>query len=169
VSVASTKAFLSQLTALALFTIFLGRQRGMTAAQGKEIAHALKELPEKLQAILDTKEEIEKLAKKYTHSRDFHIDRKYDYPIATKEPSSSKKFHIFTPKAAGQADEARTIAMIDENFPTMALAPKDSMYEKMTSNIHKSAQRSCHRRRHGGDTRCKLGTTSSMCHKRLRC
>ncbi|MSU73526.1 glutamine--fructose-6-phosphate transaminase (isomerizing) [Candidatus Kaiserbacteria bacterium] len=138
VSVASTKAFLSQLTALALFTIFFGRQRGMTAAQGKEIARALKELPKKLQAILDTKEKIQKLAKKYAHSRDFlYIGRKYNYPIAYEGAIKLKEISYIHAEGCGAGEMKHgPIAMIDENFPTMAIAPKDSMYEKMISNIH---------------------------------
>ena len=138
VSVASTKAFLSQLTALALFTIFLGRQRGMTAAQGKEIARALKELPKKIQAILDTKEEIQKLAKKYAHARDFlYIGRKYNYPIAYEGAIKLKEISYIHAEGCGAGEMKHgPIAMIDENFPTMAIAPKDSMYEKMISNIH---------------------------------
>ena len=138
VSVASTKAFLSQLTALSLFTIFLGRQRGMTAAQGKEIARALKELPKKVQAILDTKKEIQKLAKKYAHSRDFlYIGRKYNYPIAYEGAIKLKEISYIHAEGCGAGEMKHgPIAMIDENFPTMAIAPKDSMYEKMISNIH---------------------------------
>ena len=83
IGVASTKAFVSQLVALALFTLFFGRQRGMTAAQGKAIARELKALPKKLQAILDKSSEIEALAKKYAKSRDFlFLGRKYNYPVA---------------------------------------------------------------------------------------
>ena len=138
VSVASTKAFLSQLTALALLTIFLGRQRGMTAAQGKEIGHALKELPKKLQAILDSSEKIKKLAKKYAHSRDFlYIGRKYNYSVAYEGAIKLKEISYIHAEgcSAGEMKHG-PIAMIDKDFPTMAIAPKDSMYEKMISNIH---------------------------------
>lgn len=138
VSVASTKAFLSQLTALALFTMFLGRQRGMSEATGQGIAKALKELPKKLQAILDTKEKIQKLAKKYAHSRDFlYIGRKYNYPIAYEGAIKLKEISYIHAEGCGAGEMKHgPIAMIDEHFPTMAIAPKDSMYEKMISNIH---------------------------------
>ncbi|MBI4093504.1 glutamine--fructose-6-phosphate transaminase (isomerizing), partial [Candidatus Kaiserbacteria bacterium] len=88
IGVASTKAFVSQLVALALLTIFLGRQRlpgrgGMSAAEGKKIATALKALPAKVQKILDDRGTIEKLARKYAEARDFlFIGRKYNYPVA---------------------------------------------------------------------------------------
>ncbi|MDO8514170.1 MAG: glutamine--fructose-6-phosphate transaminase (isomerizing) [bacterium] len=138
ISVASTKAFLSQLTALALFTMFFGRQRGMSEATGREIAKALKELPEKLQQILDTKESIQKLAKKYSKARDFlYIGRKYNYPIAYEGAIKLKEISYVHAEGCGAGEMKHgPIAMIDENFPTMAIAPKDSMYEKMVSNIH---------------------------------
>ncbi len=81
--VASTKAFVSQLAALTLLTIFLGRQRGMSTAEGKKIAKELQALPAKLQKIFDQKETIEKLAKKYLSARDFlFLGRRYNYPVA---------------------------------------------------------------------------------------
>src|SRR3989338_8089542 len=83
VSVASTKALISELVALTLLTIFLGRQRGMSEKTAQEIALALKELPNKVQHILGSSKEIEKLATKYASMRDFiFIGRKYNYPVA---------------------------------------------------------------------------------------
>ncbi len=138
ISVASTKAFLSQLTALALFTIFLGRQRGMSEETGKEIARALKELPKKVQQVLEDRESIKILAKKYAHARDFlYIGRKYNFPVAYEGAIKLKEISYIHAEGCGAGEMKHgPIAMIDENFPTIALAPKDSMYEKMTSNIH---------------------------------
>ncbi len=137
-SVASTKAMLSQMTALALFTIFLGRQRGMSEEKGKEIAKALRELPEKLQTILDSADIIQHLAKKYAHVHDFlFIGRKYNYPIGFEGAIKLKEISYIHAEGCGAGEMKHgPIAMIDENFPTVALATKDSMYEKMISNIH---------------------------------
>ena len=63
VAVASTKAFISQLTAFALFTLFLAHERGMSKADGVEIAKALKELPDLLRAILKILKPSKKLPK----------------------------------------------------------------------------------------------------------
>ncbi len=65
VAVASTKAFTSQLTVLALLTVFLGRQREMSLVTGQRILREMKGLPKKIQAILDDRTKIQKVAKKY--------------------------------------------------------------------------------------------------------
>ena len=138
ISVASTKAFLSQLTALVLFTIFLGRQRGMSETEGKEITRELLALPEKIRKVLANKEKIQALAKKDSKNRDFlFIGRRYNYPIAFEGAIKLKEISYIHAEGCGAGEMKHgPIAMIDENFPTMAIAPKDSMYEKMISNIH---------------------------------
>ncbi len=137
VSVASTKAFLSQMTALALFTMFLGRQRGMSEAVGKEIAAELKALPHKVRQILDSRVAIENMAQKYAKYRDFlFIGRKYNYPVAFEGALKLKELSYIHAEGCGAGEMKHgPIAMIDENFPTMAIIPQDSMYDKMTSNI----------------------------------
>jgi len=137
IGVASTKAFVSQLVALALFTLFFGRQRGMTAAQGKAIARELKALPKKLQSILDKSSEIEALAKKYVQSRDFlFLGRKYNYPVAFEGALKLKEISYIHAEGCGAGEMKHgPLAMIDANFPTFALAPHDSVYEKVASAI----------------------------------
>ncbi len=137
-SVASTKAFVSQLTALVLFTIFLGRQRKMTAKTGKDIAAELKALPKKIEKILSNRADIEKLAKKYVGVRDFlFIGRKYNFPIALEGAIKLKELSYIHAEGYGAGEMKHgPIAMIDENFPTLAVATQDSVYEKNVSNIH---------------------------------
>jgi len=137
IGVASTKAFVSQLVALALLTLFLGRQRGMSAAEGKTIARELKALPKKLQAILDKGSEMEALAKKYAQSRDFlFLGRKYNYPVAFEGALKLKEISYIHAEGCGAGEMKHgPLAMIDANFPTFALAPHDSVYEKVASAI----------------------------------
>ncbi len=138
ISVASTKALISQLTALTLLTIFLGRQRGMSAKTAKEIASELKTLPKKLEKIVANRASIEKLAKKYAGARDFlFIGRKYNFPVALEGAIKLKELSYIHAEgySAGEMKHG-PIAMIDENFPTMALCTQDSVYEKVVSNIH---------------------------------
>jgi len=138
ISVASTKALISQLTALTLFTIFLGRQRKMSAKTAKEIAVELKTLPKKLEKIVANRASIEKLAKKYAGARDFlFIGRKYNFPIALEGAIKLKELSYIHAEgySAGEMKHG-PIAMIDENFPTMALCTQDTVYEKVVSNIH---------------------------------
>ncbi len=137
IGVASTKAFISQMTALALLTVFLGRQRGMSLSTGKRIAEEIKLLPEKIQAILDQKEYIREVAKKYASTRDFlYMGRKYNYPIALEGALKLKEVSYIHAEGYGAGEMKHgPLAMIDENFPTLAIAPSDSVYEKVFSNI----------------------------------
>ena len=137
IGVASTKAFVSQLVALALLTIFLGRQRGMSAAEGKKIAKELKALPAKVQKVLDTKDAIESLARKYSDARDFlFVGRKYNYPVAFEGALKLKEISYIHAEGCGAGEMKHgPLAMIDNKFPTMALAPSDSVYEKVSSAI----------------------------------
>ncbi len=137
IGVASTKAFVSQLTALALLSVFLGRQRNMSEAEGKSIARELKTIPRKLLSILEQREAIEKLAKKYVHARDFlYIGRKYNLPIAYEGALKLKELSYIHAEGCGAGEMKHgPIAMIDKDFPTLAIATSDSVYEKMLSNI----------------------------------
>jgi glucosamine--fructose-6-phosphate aminotransferase (isomerizing) len=137
IGVASTKALVSQLTAFALLTMFLGRQRDMSMTEGKIIAEALAEIPEKIERILANKEHIEQLAKKYAKCRDFmYIGRKYNYAIAFEGALKLKEISYVHAEGCGAGEMKHgPLAMIDENFPTIAIAPSDSVYEKMISNI----------------------------------
>ena len=137
ISVASTKAYVSQLTALALLTLFLGRQRGMSVARGKEIAHALRELPGKIEEVLKRSDEIKKIAKKYANARDFlFMGRKYNLATAFEGALKLKETSYIHAEACGAGEMKHGhLAMIDEHFPTIALAPSDSVYEKNMSNI----------------------------------
>ena len=135
--VASTKAFISQLTALSLLTIFLGRQRNMSLTVGKHIAEEIQLLPEKIQRILEHKDHIKKVAEKYAQSRDFlYIGRKYNYAIAFEGALKLKEVSYIHAEGYGAGEMKHgPLAMIDADFPTLAIAPKDSVYEKMVSNI----------------------------------
>ena len=137
IGVASTKALISPITALVLLTVFLGRERGMSEERGQEILRELAVLPEKIREILATREAIEEVAKKYAQARDFlYIGRKYNYPIAFEGALKLKEISYVHAEGCGAGEMKHgPIAMIDESFPTVALVTRDSMYEKMISNI----------------------------------
>ena len=137
IGVASTKAFTSQLTVLALLTIYLGRQRGMSQVVGQKIAKGLLELPKLVAQVLEKKDEIKRVAEKYKDAQNFlYLGRKYNYPIALEGALKLKEISYAHAEAypAGEMKHG-PIALIDENFPTVVLAPSDSVYEKMMSNI----------------------------------
>ena len=137
ISVASTKAFVSQLTILALVTVFLGRQRNMSLATGREILAELTQIPVKIDKILQQKDKIRKLVARYSSFRDFlYIGRKYNLPIAYEGALKLKEVSYVHAEGYGAGEMKHgPLAMIDENFPTVAIVFQDSVYEKMISNI----------------------------------
>ena len=137
IGVASTKAFVSQLSILALFTLFLGRQRQMSLVMGKRIVEELSQIPVLAKKILSKNDSIKALAKKYHKFSNFlYIGRKYNYPIALEGALKLKEISYAHAEgySAGEMKHG-PIALIDESFPTMAVVPSDSVYEKMISNI----------------------------------
>jgi len=137
IAVASTKAFLGQLATLAMFAVYLGRQREMSLVMGKRIVQELVKLPELAQETLKAAPEIEKLAKEYKDFKDFwFIGRKYNYPIALEGALKLKEISYLHAEGVGAGElKHGSIALIDQTFPTVAICPSDSVYDKMVSNI----------------------------------
>ncbi len=137
IGVASTKAFTSQLAVLALLTLYLGRQRGMSLVTGQRIAKELGRIPGLVARILDQADHIAALAEKYRKYPNFlYIGRKYNYPIALEGALKLKEISYTHAEGYGAGEMKHgPIALIDENFPTIAIVPSDSVYEKMISNI----------------------------------
>ncbi|MCK5742241.1 MAG: glutamine--fructose-6-phosphate transaminase (isomerizing), partial [Chlorobi bacterium] len=83
IGVASTKAFTSQLSAMSLFAMYLGRMRNMSQSDGKRIANALIKIPEQIQSILDNSEQIKEIAHAYAHTSNcLYLGRGYNFPAA---------------------------------------------------------------------------------------
>jgi len=137
ISVASTKAFLGQLATLAMLAVYLGRQRDMSLVMGKRIIQELVNLPELARQTLNTASQTEKLAKEYKEFKNFYyIGRKYNHPIAREGAHKFKEVTYLHAEGlcAGELKHCE-IALIDDKFPTIAICPSDSVYEKMISNI----------------------------------
>jgi glucosamine--fructose-6-phosphate aminotransferase (isomerizing) len=138
IGVASTKAFTSQLAILALFSLFLGRERGkISEYAGKKIAEELSKIPNLVRYILKQDKVIKQIAKKYKEYNNFlYIGRRYNFPIAYEGALKLKEVSYVHAEGYGAGEMKHgPIAMIDENFPTVAIAPLDSVYEKMISNM----------------------------------
>ena len=137
IGVASTKAFTSQLAVLSLFTLLLGRQRQLSLVMGQRIAKEIARIPELVSQILSRASSIEALAQKYKGFENFlYIGRKYNYPVALEGALKLKEISYVHAEGYGAGEMKHgPIALIDENFPTIAICPSDSVYEKMISNI----------------------------------
>lgn len=137
IGVASTKAFIAQCAVLALVALRLGKLKHAPTVRLAQFAHALREVPHLVEKVLERAPEIEKVAKKYAASRDFlYIGRKYNAGIAHEGALKLKEVSYVHAEAyaAGEMKHG-PLAMIDPAFPTVAIAPRDSMYEKMVSNM----------------------------------
>ncbi|MBU0476805.1 glutamine--fructose-6-phosphate transaminase (isomerizing) [Patescibacteria group bacterium] len=137
IGVASTKTFISQLTVLSLLTLFLGRQRQMSQVTGQRIIKELEEIPQKIKTILSQASRVEELAKKYKDFNNFlFLGRKYNLPVALEGALKLKEISYIHAEGYGSGEMKHgPIALIDENFPTFAICPSDSVYEKNVSNI----------------------------------
>lgn len=137
IGVASTKAFSSQVIALALFTLKLARLRNLSVAQGRAIAQAMAKLPEQIQSILERAPEIEHLADEFKRATNFlYLGRGYNFPAALEGALKLKEISYIHAEGYPAAEMKHgPIALIDEMMPVVCIAPHDSVFEKIASNI----------------------------------
>src|SRR5207344_48444 len=138
ISVASTKAFTAQLTALYMLALHLGRVRGtLSVADGKAWLDRLVRLPALVERVLGREAEIVAIAKRFYKKRNFlFFGRGINYPIALEGALKLKEVSYIHAEgyAAGEMKHG-PIALIDEHVPTVAIAVDDSLFDKMLSNI----------------------------------
>jgi glutamine---fructose-6-phosphate transaminase (isomerizing) len=138
IGVASTKAFVTQLVALYLFTIRLGRSRGsMGREHGKGLIASLVRVPALMEETLKLNDQVEKVARNYMAARDFlYLGRGMNYPIALEGALKLKEISYIHAEgyAAGEMKHG-PIALIDEHMPVVVLVPKGANYEKVCSNM----------------------------------
>ncbi len=137
IGVASTKAFTNQLTVLALLTLYFGRKTILSSNHGREIIQALQNLPEQVKTIIESHDEIKKLAQKFYNIKNFlYLGRGIQYPIALEGALKLKEISYVHAEGYPAAEMKHgPIALIDENMPVVFLALKDPVYEKIISNI----------------------------------
>lgn len=134
IGVASTKAFISQLAVLTLLTLYLSKGESPFC---KKITEEIFLLPEKIKGILRQAPKTEKLAGKYKDYKNFlFLGRRYNYPVALEGALKLKEISYIHAEGYGAGEMKHgPIAMIDSDFPTVAVVPKNSVSEKMYSNI----------------------------------
>jgi glutamine---fructose-6-phosphate transaminase (isomerizing) len=137
IGVASTKAFTSQIVALALLTLYLGRKRNLSILQGREIVAALERLPEQIEAVLKRQPEIEALAERFMRASNvLYLGRGYNFPVALEGALKLKEISYIHAEGYPAAEMKHgPIALIDELMPVVFIAPQDAVYAKVQSNI----------------------------------
>jgi glucosamine--fructose-6-phosphate aminotransferase (isomerizing) len=137
VGVASTKAFTSQVAALTLVTLRLARLRNLGIMQGRVIIEALRKIPAQIKEILGRAHEIEALADQFWQSNNaLYLGRGVNFPVALEGALKLKEISYIHAEGYPAAEMKHgPIALIDENMPVVFIAPKDTVYGKIVSNI----------------------------------
>ncbi len=137
VSVASTKALMGMMNLFAQLTVALGRSRGMSLVTGKRILEEMEALPKLMTQLLEKREEMMALGKtyaKYDHA--FYLGRKYNFPVASEGALKLKELAYVHAEAYPSGElKHGPLALVDDRFFTVVIAPQDSVYEKSVSNI----------------------------------
>ena len=138
IGVASTKAFTTQLAALVLLTMTLAKLRGRLSDEREaELMHALRHLPAALSSVLGVEPAVEVWAQAFARRDDaLFLGRGIHYPIAMEGALKLKEISYVHAEAyaAGELKHG-PLALVDKNMPVVAIAPKDSLFEKLKSNL----------------------------------
>ncbi len=134
IGVASTKAFLSQLTVLTLMSLYLSKQKN---GAHHALMHELAVIPDKVELILKRAGELEKLAEKYMkYDNALFLGRGFNYPVALEGALKLKEISYIHAEgySAGEMKHG-AIALITPDFPSIVIAPANNIFEKMASSI----------------------------------
>ncbi|MDH5299745.1 MAG: glutamine--fructose-6-phosphate transaminase (isomerizing) [Gammaproteobacteria bacterium] len=144
IGVASTKAFTTQLVALMLLTLALGRRRGLSSKLEAEIIHELHRLPGKIEATLKNSDEVIKLLAEdfIAKNHALFLGRGVMYPIAMEGALKLKEISYIHAEAypAGELKHG-PLALVDAQMPVITVAPNDDLLEKLNSNMQEVAAR----------------------------
>ncbi len=137
IGVASTKAFTSQITVLALLALLLGRIRMLSSQRGLHLIQALEKIPAQIESILMQSEKIRQIALKYAAAEDFFfLGRQYNFPVALEGALKLKEISYIHAEGYPAAEMKHgPIALIDEKTPTVIIIPQDALYEKTMGNL----------------------------------
>ena len=137
IGVASTKAFTTQLVALMLLTIALGRRHGMTPEMVSTLVAQLESLPGKVNTALDLNDAIAKLAERFVNKHHMlYLGRGSMYPVAMEGALKLKEISYIHAEAypAGELKHG-PLALVDEDMPVLSVAPNNELLEKLKSNL----------------------------------
>ena len=137
IGVASTKAFTSQLVALTLLGLYLGRRRGLDAAAGRALVEELDALPDLVAQALAQDAEVDDLAAQFVDSPNaLYLGRGVNYPVALEGALKLKEISYIHAEGYPAAEMKHgPIALIDENMPVVFVAPRDPVFAKVVSTM----------------------------------
>jgi glucosamine--fructose-6-phosphate aminotransferase (isomerizing) len=144
IGVASTKAFVTQLTVLACLAIACGEAKGILPKERrKTLLSALSQLPQQVNSVLNQNQQIQDISRKLMNAQDIlYIGRGTSYAVALEGALKLKELSYIHAEgiAAGELKHG-PIALIDEKVPVIVIAPSDSLFEKTLSNVQEVVSR----------------------------
>ncbi len=137
IGVASTKAFTSQVIALTLLALKIGRLRTMSILQGRQVIAALSALPDQIAEILSRAADVEAVAEEFKRAQNFlYLGRGYNFPSALEGALKLKEISYIHAEGYPAAEMKHgPIALIDEMMPVVFIAPHDAVFDKVVSNV----------------------------------
>src|SRR5216117_1500801 len=137
IGVASTKAFTSQIAALALLTLKMGGLRALSILQGREVVRALAKLPALVERVLATAPQVEQIAERLLRAQNvLYLGRGYNFPVALEGALKLKEISYIHAEGYPAAEMKHgPIALIDDLMPVVFIAPQDAVYQKVVSNV----------------------------------
>lgn len=144
IGVASTKAFTGQVTVLTLLALSVGHLRGAIDQKTlHEVASALEKMPATIEKALKVDAEVQKLSRIFTYAHNFlYLGRGYNYPTALEGALKLKEISYIHAEGYPAAEMKHgPIALIDHEMPSVIIAPSDSLYDKIISNVQQVKSR----------------------------
>jgi glutamine---fructose-6-phosphate transaminase (isomerizing) len=137
IGVASTKAFTSQCTVLAMLALYFGRLRHLSFSAGERIIKELQELPGKVRRTLQCNDTVKRIAEKYAECENFlYLGRQFNFPTALEGALKLKEISYIHAEGYPAAEMKHgPIAMVDRNTPSVFLMPQGTVYDKVMSNV----------------------------------
>ncbi len=137
IGVASTKAFTSQVTVLAMLALYLGRMRHLSSIQGMNLIRDLRALPDMIRAVLQCEDNVREIAEKYYKARNFlYLGRQYLYPVALEGALKLKEISYIHAEGYPAAEMKHgPIALVDRATPSVFLIPRSAVFDKIMSNL----------------------------------
>ncbi len=137
VGVASTKAFTSQVTVLAMLALFFGRARHLSSLQGGRMIEELQALPDAVARALRCNDDVRRIAEKYhTATTMLFMGRQYMYPVALEGALKLKEISYIHAEGYPAAEMKHgPIALVDTDTPSIFLTPRGSVFDKVMSNL----------------------------------
>lgn len=137
IGVAATKSFTSQVTILTLIALLLGRIRNLSSSEGTKIIAELEALPEKIKKTLELHEQIAGIARRYAASQVMlFMGRQFNYPVALEGALKLKEVSYIAASGYPSAElKHGVIALVNEETPSIFIAPHDAVFSKNVSSI----------------------------------